>query len=378
MGNVFISYSHDGNESSRLAEWLHTQLSRQGYDAFIYQKDIPSGQRWSERISDLLPKSDLFILLLSEQSSRSDFIIEEVRRAHSLNCQHKRPVILTVRVGFDGDPGYHLSAMLNPYQWLVWKDNKDSRTILKQILQLAGDPNAKPESKPALKPKSAPKRAPLPAPFPMASPVPGGAIALANPFYVKRAIEKQVMELAAEPGATVTIEAPRQIGKSSLLQRYLTKCQKAQQRSVLIDLSRFDASDFQSYDLLLAAIADRMSRELGIESGRPAELAGSRKFCDWIEDRVLKTVKEPIVAAFDEADAVFDYKYCRDFFKMLRSWQNSRVASSLWRRFGLAMVISTERNLLIENATASPFNIGLHVMLEPFDLKECLRLKRAV
>jgi AAA-like domain len=38
------------------------------------------------------------------------------------------------------------------------------------------------------------------------------------------------------------------------------------------------------------------------------------------------------------------------------------------------MVISTERNLLIDNATISPFNIGLHATLAPFDLKECLRL----
>ena len=38
------------------------------------------------------------------------------------------------------------------------------------------------------------------------------------------------------------------------------------------------------------------------------------------------------------------------------------------------LVISTERNLLIDKPTISPFNIGLRIPLEPFDLKESLRL----
>ena len=43
---------------------------------------------------------------------------------------------------------------------------------------------------------------------------------------------------------------------------------------------------------------------------------------------------------------------------------------------GLALVISTERNLLIDDATASPFNIGLHIVLRPFSLAEGQQLNR--
>jgi AAA-like domain len=43
---------------------------------------------------------------------------------------------------------------------------------------------------------------------------------------------------------------------------------------------------------------------------------------------------------------------------------------------GLALVISTERNLLIDDATASPFNIGLHVVLRPFSLAEGQQLNQ--
>ncbi|MGH9832940.1 MAG: AAA-like domain-containing protein [Blastocatellia bacterium] len=366
----FISYSHAEAEERALAKWFHEALVRAGHQSFI-DAGIPLGAKWSEEVERNLVACDCFIALLSEAAVKSEMVIEEVRRANSLRRQ-----LIPVLVRFDGDFGYHLGAIINPLQWERWESKKDSEPILKRILHLAGgsatpQPVAQPAKRRAAK---SPRKVAPPRPAPMASPVPGGALALTNPFYVKRAIEKSLMKLAAEAGATVTIEAPRQTGKSSLLQRYLAVCQKARQRTVLIDLSRFDTYDFQSYSRLLGAVADTMSRGLGIESGAPAEIAGTRKFCNWVEDRVLKTVEEPVVAAFDEADMVFDHEYCRDFFKMLRSWQNSRVESQFWERFGLAMVISTERNLLIENATASPFNVGLQVLLEPFDLKECLRL----
>ncbi len=366
----FISYSHAEAEERALAKWFHEALLRAGHQSFI-DAGIPLGAKWSDEIERNLAACDYFIVLLSEAAVKSEMVIEEARRANSLRRQ-----LIPVLVRFDGEFGYHLGAIINPLQWERWESEDDSETVLQKILHLAGgsatpQPAAPPAKRHAAK---SPRKAALPRPAPMASPAPGGTLTLTNPFYVKRAIEKPLMELAAEAGATVTIEAPRQIGKSSLLQRYLTACQKARQRTVLIDLSRFDNSDFQSYNRLLGAIADTMSRKLGIEGVAPAEIAGTRKFCDWIEDHVLKTAEEPVIAAFDEADAVFDYEYCRDFFRMLRSWQNSRVESRVWQRFGLAMVISTERNLLIANATASPFNVGLQVPLEPFDLKECLRL----
>jgi len=378
MGNVFISYSHDGNESSRLAEWLHEHLSRQGHDAFIYKRSISAGERWGERITEQLPGSDLFVLLLSEQSSRSDFILEEVNRAYSLNCQHQRPVILTIRVIFDGDPGYHLSAMLRPYQWLNWNGSKDSRSILKKILQAAAAPSAQlvtPPAKQAAKPGITPKRSRITAPpSPMASPIPGSAVQKANLYYIERAPEKPLMAEASLSGETVTIEAPRQLGKSSLLQRYLTAARAAGQCIALVDFSLFNEYHFAGYESLLRQIAGRMQRACGIKGASTPVLDDSAKFTDWIEDQVFPAIAAPILLAFDEADAVFDYEYRRDFFKMLRSWNNLRRMSPDWERLGLAMVISTERNLLVDNPSTSPFNIGKHVKLQPFNLSECLQL----
>ncbi|MGH9847100.1 MAG: TIR domain-containing protein [Blastocatellia bacterium] len=104
MGKVFISYSHDGKTDTRLAEFLHEAINGRGHDAFIYKKEIPLSVQWSKLIDQRLDECDLFILLLSENSSKSDYVAEEVDRAYSLNQKHGRPAIASVRVKFEGDP----------------------------------------------------------------------------------------------------------------------------------------------------------------------------------------------------------------------------------------------------------------------------------
>jgi hypothetical protein len=376
MSNVFISYSHDGKENSRLAEWLRAELKRLGHEAFIYKQDVPLGVEWGQFIDDRLAKCNLIVALLSENSIRSANVIEEIQTADSLLRKHGRPVIISVRVKFDGDPNYQLRAIVNHYQGTSWNKPRDSKPLLEKILTLTNNPLTLVGEAPRPSAKSRPLRSRVLArPFPMASPIPGGAIEKADPFYIKRRIEKSLMELASKKGQTATIEAPRQIGKSSLPQRYLAACERAKQRWALIDLSRFDESSLQNYDVLLGKIAGGIARRLDVETKAPARIGDPLDFGYWLEDHILKRVKEPIVIAFDEADRVFDYAYRRDFFSLLRSWHNERASfRNTWGRLGLVMVISTERNLLIDNATISPFNIGLHVPLDPFDLKQCLRL----
>ena len=191
-----------------------------------------------------------------------------------------------------------------------------------------------------------------------------------DPFYMPRSNDAHVLERAQSHGEIVTIEAPRQLGKSSLLQRYLTACQHAGQRVVLIDFGLFTERDLETCAGLLSSIAIEIQHELHPDDASEPVLNNPQRFTHWLERQILTHVSEAVVLAFDEADRVFDRDYRRDFFTMLRSWQNRRARSQDWRRLGLALVISTEHNLLIDDATASPFNIGLHVVLRPFSLAE--------
>lgn len=186
---------------------------------------------------------------------------------------------------------------------------------------------------------------------------------------------RQQIVLLVSRGEAVRLSAGI-AGKSSLLQRYLTACQHAGQRVILIDFGLFTEQDLETCAGLLSNIAIALQHELCPDDVSEPVLNNPLRLTYWLERQILTHVSDAMVLAFDEADRVFDRGYRRDFFTMLRSWQNRRARSPVWRRLGLALVISTERNLLIDNATSSPFNIGLHVVLRPFSLAEVQQLNQ--
>lgn len=60
----------------------------------------------------------------------------------------------------------------------------------------------------------------------------------------------------------------------------------------------------------------------------------------------------------------------QDFFGLVRAWHESRPNNSHWAKLNLVMVISTEPALLIEDVFQSPFNVGLALKLEDFNVTQ--------
>jgi hypothetical protein len=370
----FISYAHAEAEERELAAWLRASLNEAGHEVFI-DTDIPLGTCWAEEVERRLQWCDFLLVLLSAASVRSEMVTEEVRRAREQRRANGRPSILPLRVKYDGDLGYTLGAFLQPLQWLSWDGQSSSARVRQAILCVATDSAMPPEI--SATQTSTLQTSPLPSalaarPQPTASPLPG-AMYPEDPFYIARDADARVLKVAAARGQTLTIQAPRQIGKSSLLQRYLSACTESGSRFVMVDFSVLSEADFHDYAALLGCIAAEVRHELAADSPPPA-VHNSQQFTHWLEDLLRQQPNEPLTLACDEADGVFDRPYRRDFFKMLRSWQNRRALKPAWRKLGLALVISTERHLLIDDARDSPFNVGLHVALQPFTLAECREL----
>ena len=82
------------------------------------------------------------------------------------------------------------------------------------------------------------------------------------------------------------------------------------------------------------------------------------------------------VLALDEADRLLGTDFYRDFFALVRSWHNSRALDDRWNKLNIAMVISTEPYLLIDDVTQSPFNVGLNLYLQDFDKAQVRNLNR--
>jgi hypothetical protein len=243
--------------------------------------------------------------------------------------------------------------------------NKQVQSVAASLLapdQAKNDPLTQP-SEPISSALSKPNSPPLYGPVP-----------LDNPFYIKRAVDDEVLEVARLSGQTLVIKAPRQMGKSSLLIRYLSECRKAQKIVIQTDFSRFSETDLTHYPSFLSLLGAQLLRCIVSGELNAPVMENQLDMTHFLENEVLNRVSENLVLAFNQADRILGKSYQSDFFSMLRSWCDSRASSNQFRRLDLALLISTEPFLLIRDAYRSVFDTQYSYELSPFSRDECQKL----
>jgi hypothetical protein len=357
---------------------LKDGLVQAGHHVLI-DTEIQTGADWGETILEWLAAADFFVLLLSARSVHSEMVREEARIAHQRRSAEGSPRLLPVRVAYTGPLGYALGAWVNPYQWTTWETAQDTGRILEQIRDVI---EARTE---APKPGSPSPPGPVPSdnfrrPEPMADlsrlSRPGGVLRPDDPFYIERAADKEVLDIAHHLiEETVLIKGPRQVGKSSLLERYLAVCRRVGKKTALVDMSLFQ-QDLRQYPKLLASLARELLDEFQLES--TATIRDSIQMTHFVRDQILSEVPDNLVVAFDEVERVLGQPYQSDFFAMLRNWhgRRRRLNQPEWARLELALVISTEPYLLISDIKRSPFNVSVPIALPLFNETECRELNR--
>jgi TIR domain/AAA-like domain len=274
---IFISYAH-GDPDQALARELKDSLVRAGHQVFI-DIDIKVGADWGTTILDWIAVSDFFLLLLSARSVHSEMVREEARVAHGRRAAEGSPRLLPVRVAYTGPLGYALGAWVNPYQWTSWETENDTGRVLQQILDVLE------ERAEAPMPGAPSLVGPLPPgdfrrPEPMADlsqlDRPGGGLRPDDPFYIERPADREVLDIARHLlEETVVIKGPRQVGKSSLLVRYLAECHQAGKKTALIDMSQFETKELADYSKFLTSLAMELLDEFEL-GARPRSPAPSR------------------------------------------------------------------------------------------------------
>ena len=370
---VFISYSHRSAEEVELANRFRQAFADQGHAAFIDTR-IAVGTDWSQEILKQLQVSDFFVLLLSEASARSEMVQTEVRLAHQGQRKDGRPVILPVRVRFSGQLDYELDSYLRRIQYSVWNSQDDTDRVIREILNVIASEGGVRHA-PSNSVTAGPVQAPDPS-RPMASVdkrllrSPGGVLSDDDPYYVKRPQDAVVEDLAAFDRTTIIIRAPRQMGKSSLLLRYLAACRNQGKRLAHIDLQTLTGTELSSYATFLQAIADSLLRRLKIKAD-VSHITTTLGMTYFVEDVLMTSGEAPIVIAIDEADRALAADWKHDFFSMLRAWHNRREEmDSRLKRLDIALVIATDPFLLIDDPNQSPFSVGTLLTLEGFNEKQ--------
>ena len=105
----------------------------------------------------------------------------------------------------------------------------------------------------------------LPPPYAAPLPVPGGTLDVDDPWYLPRPTDATALAVARQPGQTLTIKGPRQMGKSSLLMRTVKAGIDVGKKVALLD--------FQLVDEKTKADADLFFRRFAVVGRRTARAA---------------------------------------------------------------------------------------------------------
>jgi len=362
----FISYRHGGPDEA-LADRLHAALERGGHSV---QRDVglQVGDDWATALRQQIEASDFFVPLLSAASVGSEMVVTEVRAARRKSRRDGRPKILPVRVAFEDAFEYELNLYVGHLQHVRWSSEADDAAVTTALLNAVKGIDLLP---PVEGPGSA---------LPMTPSAGLAAVGtqtsmppIDDTHYVETATHRKLSQLVEHHPVALTLFAPRGYGKTRLLNQYLASCRARARHVVHVDLRGFEDAIFEDYGAFLNAVASEVLNELRIY--RSATVAKQEQMRRFMQVEVLEQVQGPIVLAIDEVDRVVSRAYKSNFFAMLRSWSSkSKAGDPLWSRLALALVVSVEPELLIDDPRTSPFNVGEQLELTNLSLEECTKL----
>ena len=90
---IFLSYSRD--DAGNFAKHIHKYLRDNGYDVFIDVNSITIGEPWADSIEKNISECDIFVIIVTPDSLKSNYVENEVLQAQKQNkiivpCIHER------------------------------------------------------------------------------------------------------------------------------------------------------------------------------------------------------------------------------------------------------------------------------------------------
>jgi hypothetical protein len=373
---IFLSYKRNVEPDQSLAHDVVASLSEAGHSVFIDQR-LTVGQAWAEEIEKQVRKSDYLVVFLTAESSRSEMVRGEIELARHHSATNGSPRILPVRLAFDGPLPYPLNAYLDKIQYAVWAGAADTPRLLRELRDAVGV-DQPPQSGIFRVPAAA--AAHLPPPYAAPLPVPGGTLDVDDQWYLPRQTDATALSLIKQPGQTLTIKGPRQMGKSSLLMRTMKAGMDLGKRAALLDFQLVDEEGKTHADLFFRRFASWVAEQLNLPDSVNtfwnAAYASPQNCTRYMEKHVLEPLGGPCILAIDETDAIFQTTFSQDFFSMLRGWHNRRADPTrrIWKHLDIILSTSTEPQFFIDRPHESPFNVGVTLRLEDFQPDQVSRL----
>ncbi len=211
---------------------------------------------------------------------------------------------------------------------------------------------------------------------------PHGTMPPTSRFYIERTADVTCWQQISRPNAvTLFVQAPMQMGKSSLMRRMLYQAGQTQARAAaFVDLQKLPEQALAREEDFLVQLCVMIGDALFIPEAIDRYWKGRRanliKCSLYLSQYILPQLPQPLLLAIDEVERMLTCPFGADFFGMLRTWHNDRVFDENFARLSLFLSSSTDPYLLIDNPNQSPFNVATLVQLHDFTLDEVLELNR--
>jgi hypothetical protein len=201
-------------------------------------------------------------------------------------------------------------------------------------------------------------------------------------FYIERAADDLCwQQIAGSQAVTLFVQAPMQMGKSSLMRRVLYQAEKVQhKRSAFVDFQQFTQQSFNDEENFFIQLCLMIGDALGVPEAIDEYWQGRRtnlvKCSRYLSEHIIPTFKGSFILAMDEVERMLTCDFRANFLGMLRTWHNNRVYDENFARMTLFLSSSTDSYLLIDNPHQSPFNVATLVPLRDFTIEEVRELNR--
>ncbi len=191
-------------------------------------------------------------------------------------------------------------------------------------------------------------------------------------IYVERPQQEQACYRAlTQMGALIRLQAPSQMGKTSLMRRVKQQLASKGNRVAYISLHMAEQADFKNLNRLLKWFCLSVGQALGLHN-RLRELwdeehstpkvncAGYFEQCFWGQ------TKTPPILFLDDLELVFPYEEtAAEFLGLLRAWHEKSKIDQPWQGFRMCLAYATEIQIAL-NFNESPFNVGESIELPEF------------
>lgn len=209
----------------------------------------------------------------------------------------------------------------------------------------------------------------------------GGALEPDDPSYVTRLADQELWQ-AVLSGQYCNILTSRQMGKSSLMVRTVSRLRSHGVCPVVIDLTNIGTTVTVSEWYF--GIVSQFKRQLGLNLDEVAwwteraDLGPVQRFSDFLRQVVLEEVNGAIVVFIDEIDSTLNLSFTDDFFAAIRALYNARAREPIYQRLTFVLVGVARPTELIRSRWRTPYNIGTSIDLGDFSEPEAQKLLKGL